>query len=286
MSDGESVIPKAPDQVDIRNFLFNEENPESSEKPEVKTETSETTESPKAPTEASKDEVTETSTESEPEVKENKPLDRLDKHPRFRRMAAENKELRQRVEAIEAERRTQTPPAISPNADKVPPEYANLFGEDVNAYRSWQGMLQKTADERAKAMFEDLKNKELAVKQAEEVREQKAVDYALNEFDALYEETGIDFTDENNTVRNQVLDICAKGMLTPDGFPNVRGAYELYKQYHPTQTPELEEKKKVLSKTVNKTNSQAKEDTVMTPKRLKEIEKRGGLSYLWGLNKS
>lgn len=277
------MIPKVPDQVDIRNFLFNEESheevvqPEAAGKPEVKTEAkAEVTPEPEAVKGAE-------STEAEPEEKKELPFH---KHPRFKRIVDENRKLQGEIEELK-KMREQVPPAISAAEEKVPQEYANLFGEDVNAYRSWQKMLEKTANEQARALFDDMKKQEAAAKQAEESRNQKAVDYALNELSELAEETGIDLTDDKNTARNQVLDICAKyNLVTPEGFPNIRAAYELHGRLYPTQTPELEEKKKVLTKTVTKTNSQAKEDTVMTPKRLKEIEKRGGLSYLWGLNKS
>lgn len=273
MADGESVFPKVPEQDDIRKFLF-EDSEKKVEAEPVKVEAPKI-EEPKveAPVVA----------EAEPEEKKELPFH---KHPRFKRIVDENKKMAEELESLKKAREQVSAP-VAPTLEEVPAVYKELFGDNADGVKKLQALLRAEARKEAEQFYKQEEDRKGQQKQAEEARSKKAVDYALNELAELTEETGIDMTDEKNTLRNQILNHCAKyNFSTPEGLPNIRAAYENYMEIHPATSPELEEKKKVLGKTVTKTNSQAKEDTVMTPKRLKEIEKQGGLGYLWGLHKT
>ena len=132
------------------------------------------------------------------------------------------------------------------------------------------------AEEKFRGFVQSKQDEEQKVIQAQ----QKVVEFAENEFMDISDETGIDLTDRNNTVRNQILDIIDENSLyDAEGKPNIRAAFKLHARLYPKPTGDIEEKRKIVSKTNTKTNSSAKESDIFTPSKLKEIAKRGGVHY-------
>lgn len=286
MLDGENSPIPSPSGVDIRNFLLNEEEKtENVEQPSTEDEPSKDTEAQKTEAEEQVETVTKETTEES--VKEPS----FNKHPRFKRLVGENKRMAERLEALEKLiKESPKAEASGETIEEVPPAFSQLFGEDTKAYKAWLQFSQNVSREQAKKLLEEAKAAERNESEQKAKFEKQAIDFALNELSQLSDETGIDLNDEDNQVRNKVLSLCSKHRLkTEDGLPDIRGAYDLYLEINGSKNLEsqkIEAKKKAVSKTVNKNNSEIKENTTFSPKKLKEIEKRGGLSYLWGLNKS
>ena len=209
----------------------------------------------------------------------------FNKHPRFKRLYSELKELRAWKDEMEQQRQQQNVKTEQdPVKPEMSPEFVKLFGDNPEAWEMFDRMMT-TRDarvrEQAKAEMQQLMNAEQErARQAEEVT-QRIVAAIEDKFLDLAEETGIDMTDPKNTERNQILDICEKYQLfNADGAPNIEKANELRAVIYPDRSREVvEEKRQVVAKTNVKTNSSVKESDVFTPSKLKEIEKRGGAHF-------
>lgn len=220
----------------------------------------------------------------EPVKEEPKPRTFDANHPRFKRVWKELEELRTWKQEQEEKAKQPQPEAEKPKEADMPQEFVSLFGDNPEAWKQMEKMLAARdsqtlaqAESRFKAVLDSQQESAKREKEASE----RAVQIIEDTFLDLADESGVDFTDRNNTERNQILDICEKYQLfTPDQLPNVKAAYELHKQLYPaTDKVEMEEKRKVIAKTNTKTNSSAKESNVFTPSKIKEIEKLGGAKF-------
>lgn len=229
---------------------------------------------PESQPEADKTEDAPSQTEKTAEVKADSPAEEKDipfhKHPRWKRVQAELEELRKFKE--EQASKTVEQPKVEKSPETVPAQYQKFFGDDVEAFKEWSSMMREAARAEAEQLIKQREtSKELeARKQAE--AQQKAVSWAENQFLELTEETGIDMTDAKSTERNQILDICEKyGLFTAEGYPNVKKANELRSVLFPKASDEeVQEKKKVLTKTNAKSNAAPKEKDVWTPSELRK----------------
>lgn len=221
--------------------------------------------------------VDETPAPSQEEQKAEKPEDSASKkevpfhkHPRWIALQDELKELR----AQAAERGEKVSEVkVDKTITSVPPQFQALFGEDVEAYKQYEGMQRAIAREELEQHLAAERQREETMRAQEEQAKKMAVNSAEEQFSELAEETGIDFTDKSNTERNQILDICLKYSLFDEtGMPKVREAAELREALYPKQSDEvLEEKKRVITKTNGRGNAPIKSDDVITPSKLKKM---------------
>lgn len=244
--------------------------------PETVEETSEeTTEEAPAPSQEEQPEE-ETTPESSAEKKEVP----FHKHPRWQRLQKELQEARE--EARLAREEAKRPQTVTEEKRLMPEAFTKLFGSNEEAWGEWQKlglMTEEQVEQKIQAKFEE---QQAQSRMAEEAQS-KAVQWAEDEFLNLADETGIDFTDSSNTERNQILDICDKYQLfTADGLPNIQVANELRMQLYPEPENEIvQEKKRVVTRTNVKTNAGAKESNILTPSKLRELEKRGGVDQFF-----
>lgn len=239
--------------------------------------TTEETPSESQPEKEEEKEVSQEKPEEKQETPEEQPREKLpqfDKHPRWRRMLEENKELKQfrqqaeeKLHALEEWKVSQT----QPKQEVIPQEFKTLYGEDPEVFRQWQSLNERqTADLVNRILSEREKQQYEQQSKAEKVK-QEIVSWAENEFVDLTEETGIDFSDQKNNERNQILDICEEyGLVDADGRPNLRKANELRKILYKTDNVALEEKKNIAAKASSRSNAAPQEEEVMTSSRLKK----------------
>lgn len=263
-----------PNQGDLAKFLSNGEETETTTA-EPQPETVEKTKEEQAPSQEEQKPV------EAPAELENVPFNR---HPRWKRM---EKDLAQaREDARLAREAAQSKPEVKQEnvEQEVPQEFSELFGKNPEAWKLYDRMLQARdakvlaqAEEKFKNFISEQQNEQQKAADAQ----QKVVDFAENEFIDLSDDAGVDLTDRNNTVRNQILDIIDENELyDAEGKPNIRAAFKLHARLYPKAVDPIEEKRKIVSKTNSKTNSSAKESDIMTSSKLKEIERRGGLQWL------
>lgn len=205
------------------------------------------------------------------------------KHPRWIRQQQEKEELRAKLEALEAKLNTQSQPKEEVKQQAMPEAFTKLFGSNEEAWTEWQklGLMTKSEVEAmTKSMIQQSREEETAKERQAQEANQKALQWAEDQFITLSDETGIDFT--AGTERNQILDIIEKyDLYTTDGLPNIVKANELRAVLYPPSTQAVEEKRKVAAKTGVKTNAGTKESDIITPQKLREMEKRGGISQFF-----
>lgn len=239
--------------------------------PETVEEKEETEESPAPSQEEQKPEEPEKEPKAEePAVVKEVPFH---KHPRWQKLQQELAEARE--EAKKAREVAESKQSVKDEPKPMPEAFTKLFGSNDEAWKEWQKLGLMTRDEVTdymRQMREEDKAQERAVKEANE----RTIQWAEEQFTALTDETGVDFTE--GTERNRVLDIIDKyGLYTPDGRPNIVKANELREALYPKKAEDLQEKKKVVAKTNAKANAGATESDIITPSKLKEMEKRGGV---------
>jgi hypothetical protein len=188
------------------------------------------------------------------------------KHPRWQRMQREKAELQERLEQFEERlAESNTPQPVSEG--KVPDHLVSVFGNNYDAYLAYE----KDIEERTR--------KQVAAERAEEARKQQEaeqhnkrfVEWAETELSDLGHDIGVNLTDKNNSVRNEILSICEEyGVQDANGRPDFRKAWTLHQKLHPRE--DATEKKEVAAKTSSRsTQASAKEEEVMTPSRLRSI---------------
>lgn len=210
---------------------------------------------------------TEETKSDEPDAKKELPFH---KHPRWIRQQQENAELKASIEALKAERAQA--PVQAEQQVHVPEHLKTLFGEDTEAYKQWQTMLDKTAEERARAVFEKMQAEKESQSKAEQTRNAQAVAHAEDKFIELSDELGIDFTSKSSTERNQVLDIVAKyNIYDEKGFPDITRANELRVALYPPKTDVVDEKKKIASRSASRSTGTQKQSDVMTSSKLRKM---------------
>lgn len=202
------------------------------------------------------------------------------KHPRWIRQQRELAELKAQLEADKAAKPTQVSQSTPVS---VPREFEKLFGDDAEAYKQWQTMLESVSERKAREIVEKMAEEaEQEETQAAEFQK-KAITWAEDQFVDLSDELGLDLSVKTNTIRNQILDIIAEYELyDANGLPKIKEANKLRTALYPA-TSNVEEKKKVLAKTAAKSNAPAAKDEVWTPKKLREAEKRGGFASFLNL---
>lgn len=232
------------------------------------------------------DEQAESSPESQPEKDKTEPTPSQEepehpaeekevpfhKHPRWKRLTAELEELRSFKEEQEKKAKEVSEKPVPAPISQVPPQYQKLFGDDVDAYNEWRSVLKEEARHEAEQVIQERYEKERQEEQRKKEAEIKAVSWAEDQFQELTDELGVDFTDKSSSERNQILDICEEyGLFTPEGFPNIRAANNLRSKLFPVVEPEeVEEKKKIVSKTNAKSNVVKTEPDVWTPSSLRK----------------
>ena len=257
-----------------------ESQPETVEKPQEAEEESAPSQEGEEQPEVQEEPKTETPTETK-EIPFNK-------HPRFKRIYKELQELRAWKEEMQKQPQEQPKAERTVEKPRMSPEFVRLFGENEEAWETWQAMRQaekaevlREAEERAKAVLE---SERAQARQQEEITE-RVVEMVEDRFLDLGESIGIDLSDPKSTERNQILDICDKYQLFDEnGIPNIEKANELRAIIYPERSKEVvQEKRQVVAKTNVKTNSSAKESDMFTHQKLQEIKKRGGVHFF--LNK-
>ncbi len=199
------------------------------------------------------------------------------KHPRWQRMQTELAEAREEARLAREEAKAVQQPKEEPHV-QMPQSFSDLFGSNEEAWASWQKLGLVTKSD-LQAEYKRMREEEQAETKKAVDANKKAVDWAEDQFMTLSDDTGIDFT--SGTERNQVLDIIEKySLFMPDGMPNIAKANELRAVLYPPPVVDVTEKKEIIAKTSNKTNSGAKESDVFTPAMLRAIERRGGAASL------
>jgi hypothetical protein len=215
-------------------------------------------------------------TEQKPEVADKSPQEKevpFHKHPRWVRREKDYEETKAKLD--EALKKLESQPAPKQEEKKVsqvPPQFQKLFGEDVEAYEQWSKLLDDRAEAKAKAFYEQQKAEETRATSEREAASKKAVTHAENVFLELEEETGKSFTAKDSTERNQILNLIERlRMFDENGFPNIRSAYELYQELHPSTVDKtVEEKKKVIAKTAAKGTGSPQEGQFLTSAQLRK----------------
>lgn len=193
------------------------------------------------------------------------------KHPRWKRMTSELDELRAFKE--EQSKKAQEVPKVEPKPiSQVPPQYQKVFGDDVESFKEWRGLMREQAREEAKALLQEQKTNEEREQNQSKEANAKAVSFAEGQLQELADDTGIDFTTGSNTQRNQILEIVTKySLFTPEGYPNIKLANELREKLYPsTEESTVDEKKKIIAKTNAKNNVVQKDPDVWTPSKLRK----------------
>jgi hypothetical protein len=202
------------------------------------------------------------------------------KHPRWIRREQEIADLKAQLEAERSTKQTTAPVIETPG--HVPAQFQKLFGDDVEAYKEWQTLLKTESRKEAESIIEQRQQAEKAQKDQEANFQTKAVSWAEDQFIDLADETGIDFSSQDTTERNQVLDIIVEyGLYDENGMPKIKEANKLREKLYPAKADGLvAEKKSVLTKTATKTSVSSPKSDVWTPSKIREAEKRGGLASL------
>lgn len=234
-------------------------------------------------TEPETKEETPAPSQEEPKAEETKPEDSAQKkevpfhkHPRWIRKQQEAEELKTKLEALEQKLQSQQQPNKEEKRS-IPDAFVKLFGENEEAWNEYQRLREMDKLD-ARAEVQRILEEEKAREAQEETARTQVIKWAEDRFLELADETGIEFTDRNNAVRNEVLSICEDySMFDEQGRPNISKAYELYRRLNPPKTEVVEEKKRVAAKTNTKSNAGAKESQVFTPSKLREMERRGGI---------
>jgi hypothetical protein len=184
------------------------------------------------------------------------------KHPRWIRNQNELKEAREAIARL-SEAKKEVPETTD---EKLPAEFVALYGENVEAYKAYAALQEKET----RKFYEAQRAKEKAEETRQTEFQTKAVAQVEETLSELAEETGIDFTNQNNTERNQILSICEKyGLFDANGIPNVSAANELREVLYPKTTEDVEEKKSVLKKTNVKNTVPSTKNEVQTHSSLK-----------------
>lgn len=197
------------------------------------------------------------------------------KHPRFQRLTKELKELREWKEEQlkQSEEKQEAPKKLA-----MPQEFVDLFGDNPEAWEKYSKLREIDKLEARSEVQRILDEQSRAQRQEQEAQE-KVVAFAEDRFLDLAESTGIDLTDRSNPVRNQILDIVEKYQLyTGDGLPNIDAANDLRLALYPVKNDVVEEKKKVAARaSASKSSGNAVESEIMTPSKLRAIERQGGI---------
>jgi hypothetical protein len=271
-----------PESGDLKKFLAQDGEEETAEVEPEKLE--EKPEEPKVekPEEKPKAEAQEPEEPIEEPREEKKEIPFNAKHPRFKRVWKELEESRQAVAELKAwkeEQERKGTQASQPVTPKIPQAFIDLFGDNEEAWAKYQELTELSKKEAREEMKHILEEKEQA-KQAQAQAQQKAVDWAEDKFAELADETGIDLSDRDNTVRNQILSICERyDLFTQEGMPNIGKAFELHQELYQKKDDAIVEKRQIIAKTNNKTNSSTKESEIFTPSKIAEIKKRGGVHF-------
>lgn len=263
------------------NFDLASSESQPEEKDEELSETQEVEENQQEETPSS-EEQEDLTEESVPEVEsseeltsEKKPLP-FHKHPRFRRMIKENKELKGQLQELtslmgEIKESAQKNSHSQQEASVVPPEFQRIFGDDYEAYKLMAQMTQS----QAKEIAEKIVAEQLSAIEQEENKEQQFhnefVEWAEEQLGILSDELGVDLTSPDSTERNQILDICEKyGVLDHEGRYDFRAANALRIKLYPKKKVS-EERKKIAANTDQTLNeSSSEQDTTMTPSKLRK----------------
>lgn len=182
--------------------------------------------------------------------KKDRPFHKNPKFLRLKEQAKQAKEQNSLVETLKAEM-AELRKQLIPSSEKkqVPDKFKHVFGEDAEAFDSFQSF----AAEIARTEYENARKAEsektmLSKKQEEEATQQfiSSIETGL---ESLSDEVGEDLTENGNPTRNAILDVIEKYGVTDDnGMPDPRRAYELYKALSPKDTAK-EQRKQVAGLT-------------------------------------
>jgi len=130
---------------------------------------------------------------------------------------------------------------------EIPEEFVDLFGDNPEAWKKYDALSTKKAQELIEARFAEVEKKRIEESTAEQ-RDQEVIQ---NEFELLGEKFGKDFTDPKSSERNAVLKFAMEYAPTnAQGNIDLGKAYELYKKINPDKQPS-DERKKIASITTD-----------------------------------
>lgn len=264
---------EAPSRKELADFLI-EETEETTTDSQPETVVKEGAPSQ----EATEEKPAEKPAETEDSALDNVPFH---KHPRWKRMQQELKEAR---EALAKRAEPEAKPVVQESAPQTDEEIEliRLFGDNQDVLK-----LFRQRDEKMKAKFLDAARKEMqsilenerSQQERVEQQRQQILTNLENTLADMSDEAGVDLTNPRSTIRNQLLNIVEEyNLMDAEGIPNLSAAWRLHQKLYP-RSSDVDEKRKIVAKTGTKTNSNVQEDLVFTPKRLREIEKAGGMSY-------
>ena len=210
------------------------------------------------------------------------------KHPRWIRLQRELKEAREALAKKSEVSAPQTVQQVAQSDEEyAPAEFVKLFGDNPEAWKLFKRM--KDSDRQqylqlAEQRFESLMARQQEEQQRQEESRKQILSNLENELADMSDDAGVDLTNPRSTVRNQILNIVDEyGLFDGNGVPNLRAAYKLHQKIYAKPSQDVEEKRKIVAKTGAKTNSNVEESMVFTQKRIKEIQRKGGISFLENL---
>jgi len=172
---------------------------------------------------------TEPSQEGEPE-KDNTPMEEnlpFHKHPRFKEIIEENKNLKDEIAKVREDVSRQFEEIKKPQADVIPESFKKLYGDSPEIWDAWKTYISEEKENWKKDTLAEIKaeaEKQLKEQQLLKTKEQEAQKYFESQFQEIEKAEGkID--------RNAVVKILEKYPIynKETGLYDVKGAYDIYK---------------------------------------------------------
>jgi len=255
-----------------------EETPAESQ-PEKEPSESETDDQPKE--EPKEDEQTETEEPSqegeEDESTEDTSDNTLDekipfhKHPRFKTMNKELKELREKLgdskfsdDIAELKESVQN---LNKPSEEIPKKFVHLFGDNKEAWENFRELVTEMNQEGLTAHQQKVE----AAKEVEKQNQERSANFLKESFETLAEDTGLkNLLDEKDSTRNEILQIAIDYAPTDEqGNYSIAKSYKLWKQLNKQPVEKKTARKKIAAMTTDSKSSGGKEEDVWTPQNLK-----------------
>jgi hypothetical protein len=178
------------------------------------------------------------------------------KNPRFKQMMEDNKqlkELKSRLEMLE-----QSNKQTSNTAEEVPDEYKHVFGENVQAYKNWEELEQKSREK-----F----RQEILAEEAQKAKEQEEqLKLVQTKIENIENQFGVSLP-KNSKLRSEFLQFLVDHKIGgQQGQYDFESGWKLFDRISKAKkSSEIDKKRQVASKASSlKNNNVTNEDTVYT----------------------
>lgn len=181
------------------------------------------------------------------------------KHPRWKQMYDENKQMRQMLDELNSTTKSVAEKVqnLNTNQEPIPPELAVLLGDNPEAYKAWQAAMEN----QKKTILSTLEEREKQQKQREEQQIQ-AIVQAVNEVEENYNVK----LPRNSSEYNAFLKFMdERRPMNSDGSLNFIGGWQWYQEVKGTKKDVKKAvKRKVASMTTSEPISEEPESDVQT----------------------